>query len=730
MRKYAYLVLVALLTFIGYSAYAQQSAQSRPNRSATVQMAQAGTQSGVTTNFDNNPAVPAASTPEAAPAATSAQSSNPVDETALRYFARQNDTARVAAEIARLRSLHPGWEPPANLLEDQYVPDGDLSRFWELVGQNDYAGARAAIAAKQAAEPDYVVPDDLLAAVTLGEAGVRLANASDAKQYETVISVAANFGGLLTCDRVDNLWRLGEAFAKTGNVPRAIDAYSYVLTNCDDAAQRYATLQKASELVDRAALSPLLALERKNADGTGEFADLRLDLARRAIAASLQEDGAAPPATDVTLFGDAAEKSQNADDLRLIGYFEFARKRFDASQRWFEQAMEVDPSLASAQGLGTAELGNKDPEAAEATLADYRDENEELTSLYLDAAAALLALQPRIEIDSDVLERIVETVTSARHALAAQELGWYAYDFQQPQTAVEWFTLALRWQADLEPAAFGMMVASNALGDQTTVESIRAQWGPKSERIAIFGRTTTPAASTAPQTRAVQTAVATAPVQTAVAATPVRTAVAVAPVQTVQSEQMVQTTQTAATQSAPATSGGSSGTRGCAAFTPAGSLSANAALGYAWCQMNLNRPAQAIDHFNRALQSGSEKTRADAAYGLSLAYVRLGLADEASVAAASGEVSDRQALELEVAILSEKAVSAYNIGDYARALDAMDARARYAPERNDLLTLRAWSYFHLKRYKESQRIFEAVAATGYGDAVSGLAAATAALQTY
>ena len=60
----------------------------------------------------------------------------------------------------------------------------------------------------------------------------------------------------------------------------------------------------------------------------------------------------------------------------------------------------------------------------------------------------------------------------------------------------------------------------------------------------------------------------------------------------------------------------------------------------------------------------------------------------------------------------------------------MDARARYAPERNDLLTLRAWSYFHLKRYKESQRIFEAVAATGYGDAVSGLAAATAALQTY
>lgn len=144
--------------------------------------------------------------------------------------------------------------------------------------------------------------------------------------------------------------------------------------------------------------------------------------------------------------------------------------------------------------------------------------------------------------------------------------------------------------------------------------------------------------------------------------------------------------------------------------------------------MQLNRPAQAVDHFNRALQSGSEKTRSDAAYGLSLAYIRLGLADEAAIAAAAAPITDRQAVELEIAILTGKAVSAYDIGDYRRALDALDARARYAPERNDLLTLRAWSYFHLRRYRESQRIFEAVAATGYGDAVAGLQAATSALR--
>src|SRR5690606_32424171 len=109
--------------------------------------------------------------------------------------------------------------------------------------------------------------------------------------------------------------------------------------------------------------------------------------------------------------------------------------------------------------------------------------------IYIDAVAALLAQTPRIDLESPVLTRIVETVMSARDANVAQALGWYAYDFQQPQTAAEWFSLALRWQADLEPAAYGLMVASNALGDRSTVESIRAQWNARSARIAEFGRT-------------------------------------------------------------------------------------------------------------------------------------------------------------------------------------------------------------------------------------------------
>ncbi|SEP68336.1 hypothetical protein SAMN05428969_0445 [Devosia sp. YR412] len=709
MRIVAYFILASLGIIIGYSAFAQQqSGQSRLGAEdiavplvaqAPEQPAPAQPSSGVTTTLETPPTV-AAPTTTTAPAA-----STTVDETALRYFARQGDTARMQAELERLRSLHPGWEPPTNLLSDEYVPDADIVRIWDLFSAGDYAGARAALATKQAADPSFVASQDLLDSLALGEAGLRLRNASDAKQYETVISVAANFPALLTCESIDNLWRLAEAFARTDNVPRSLDAYSYVLNNCSDVAQRYATLQKAIELLDRADLAPLLALERPATDGRGEFADLRLDLARRAVAASLAEGGEKPLPEDITLLEQMAQDSANAEDMRLLGWSELAQDRNEAGRRWFEAAMKADPSAASAQGLGTALLDLGDPEGAEEALADYADESEEITGLYLDASAALLALQPRVELTSNVLGRIVAAVMDARQATAAQELGWYAYDFQQPETAVEWFTLALRWQPDLEPAAYGLMVASNALGDTATVESIRTRWGPSSARIASFGRDSGSAVPPAPQQRVVQPTAAPAVVQA------------------------VQVTQTAQTTS-PATQSsgqGSSASGSCTSFVPAGSLSSGAALGHAWCLMQLNRPAQAVDHFTRALQSGSERTRSDAAYGLSLAYVRLGLADNAAVAAAAAPISDRQAVELEIAILSEKAISAYNIGDYRRALDALDARARYAPERNDLLTLRAWSYYHIKRYRESQRIFEAVAATGYGEAVGGLQAATDAL---
>ena len=651
------------------------------------------------------PAAPAASAAPAAPAVTQSK----VDETALRYFARQGDTRRVEAEIARLRAIYPDWEPPTNLLADDFTPDASIEAIWQLYTAGDYAGARAAIAEKQAADSSFVPSPDLLASLDLGEAGLKLRNASDASQFESVITIAANAPGLLTCASVDNMWRLAEAFIKTGAKQRGIDAYSYILNNCTVPEERFATAQKAMVLLDRADFEPLLALEQPGASGSGEFAPLRLDLARSDVADVLTGKMAKADPADLALLETSARTSKAADDLRLLGWYALNQKKPAEGRGWFEQAVEADPSVLSAHGMAVALLDLRRPGEAEAVLADYRSESDEMAALYMTAAASLLAQEPRVDLDSEVLDRIVEQTMASRDARAAQELGWYAYAFNQPQTAIAWFKLSLDWDPEQEPSAYGLLVASDAIKDAATVQSIKAQWGARSARIANFGTAA-----------AAQSQVAPVPVER-----PSTNAPAV---------QQIAVQQAAPVQSSPPSQSGSGGSRGCASFVPPESLSPGQALTRGWCLMDLQRPTDAAANFARALQSSSVSVRSDAAYGQSLAYIRMGLAANASVAAAAAPITDARAIELQVAIHTQAALQAYQIGDYRRALVALDERAQFAPEQNDLLTLRAWSYFHLKRYPESEQIFAAVVGTGYAPAVEGLEAvrgvraAAAALQ--
>ncbi|NMA98625.1 MAG: hypothetical protein GX970_11050, partial [Phyllobacteriaceae bacterium] len=284
--------------------------------------------------------------PEEAPATTPAPAPAPrssnakVDESALRYFAQQGDTVRLQREIERLRALYPGWQPPADPLADDYVPDPDITEIWELYSKGDYAGARAAIEAKQAKDPTFSPTEDLQSSLALGEAGQRLRIASESGNYAEVIAIAANHEQLLVCHSVDNLWRLAQAFIAVGTPNRALDAYRYILTTCTDTAERYSTMQKAIENFDRKTVEELLALEKPGPSGVGEFAALRVDLARSAIAAALEEGGAEPSQEDISIFEAALAQTDAPEDMRLLGYFELDRNRPNEARRLFQRAYD------------------------------------------------------------------------------------------------------------------------------------------------------------------------------------------------------------------------------------------------------------------------------------------------------------------------------------------------------------------------------------------------------
>lgn len=627
-----------------------------------------------------------------------------VDESALRYFARQGDTKRLEIEIARLRALYPDWTPPADPLEVPTNVDEQLETLWQLYSEGRLAAAREAIAERQSEERGWQPPRDLLDRLALAEARERLVNASEIDQYETVIRIGSENPELLTCGEVDVLWRVAEAFAQTDREMRARDAYRYILASCEDPGERLATIQNASQQLSSPLLDELLALERTGDDGVGEFEPVRDDLARDAVARAGEDETATVPAEQLARVERLAQNADAVAEARLLGWYNLVRENHAEAEKWFRMAREREDSAEASQGLALALMARGQHEEAEAISYRWRSENDDIRAVYLAAAANLLGMEPRPALSDDVLRRIVAEVASARDVPGARQLGWYARAWEQHQTAGQWFTTALRWDPDDEPSAYGLALTRHLLGDEAGLVEIKRVWAGRSDRIQEVGtRSTEPA----PKTPTVPSSPRPAP-QKSDAPQPTAAATAASAARE----------PTASTPSR----------RSCASHMDPRGLSAEAALQRGWCLMDANRPMEAVDAFAVALKGRSEKTRRDAAWGQSLAYLRVELVDEAAVAAVAQPQDPRRANELQRSILAQRAAGAFERGRYVETLLALDERARIAPERLDLMVLRGYAYLNLNRIDDARRVFRAVAATGDREGVRGLAAVNDKLQ--
>ncbi|MEW6631421.1 MAG: tetratricopeptide repeat protein, partial [Pseudomonadota bacterium] len=159
--------------------------------------------------------------------------------------------------------------------------------------------------------------------------------------------------------------------------------------------------------------------------------------------------------------------------------------------------------------------------------------------------------------------------------------------------------------------------------------------------------------------------------------------------------------------------------RGCSTTLDPSSMPPEAALTRGWCLMQVNRPIEAAAAFEVAL-GGSGKTRADAAYGQSLAYLRAGLTDRAAVSASQAPMDSDRSVEIRTALLETQANTAFDQGRYNEAILALDERSRIAPERTGLMVLRGYAYLKLRRFADAEQVFRAAAATGNHDAQKGL----------
>ncbi|RFB96323.1 cellulose synthase [Rhizobium leguminosarum bv. trifolii] len=677
------------------------------------------------------PAVPAAPvTPPIvsepiAPQQAAAPPQPAVDESALRYFASRGDKVRLQAEISRLQALYPNWVPPADPLAVPQNGDKQLEAMWQLYSDGRYAELRKAVADRQAADAGWQPPADLLDRLDVAEARARLINASDLKQYATVVDIAAATPSLLTCSEVDVLWRVAEAFIQTERVQRGQDAYSYILKNCPNPSERQATVEKASTLLAYQPMQALLALEKPAADGSREFDAIRDNLARRFMAEGNDDPKLAIAPDYVARLEKLAGSEGLASDALLLGWYQLRRNNDAEAEKWFRAARAKEDTAAASQGLALALIAGKAPEEAEDVMFRWRAESDDASATYLAATANLMALQPPADLAEDVLHRIAAEIIARKYVPTAQQFGWYARSLNQFQTAARWFETALAWKPDDEPSAYGLAVTREQLNDRKGVLDLQRAWAGRSTRIANLedtsslmpnGSVLSPQKGTLAPQQPVQPT--TQPAQRpATAAEPLPaerpTPLQPGPDQAVRPARPA--LQTVTVQRGPRQ------IRGCSTTIDAAQLSPANALSRGWCLMDINRPMEAISAFEAALQSPVRKDREDAAYGQSLAYLRAGLSSNAAVAATKAPQNRQRAAELQVAILADRALSAFDAGRYRETLIYLDQRAQLQQERIDLMVLRGYCYLNLKMYGDATRIFEAAAATGNRDAARGLA---------
>ena len=264
-------------------------------------------------------------------------------------------------------------------------------------------------------------------------------------------------------------------------------------------------------------------------------------------------------------------------------------------------------------------------------------------------------------------------------------------------------------------SGYGYGAPGQAMGYADTVPGAQAAAG----QVQVAQATTMPGGYVAvpgyPQPLVPVQAVPPGYVEVANPAGPVSVPATVAPGTVYQSapQQMYPVTSSGAAPARAASGVSTSNAASCVARTEqaarTGRISAGDALNRGWCLMELNRPSEAAKAFEMAQsRSHGNKTAEDAAYGLSLAYLRLGVTQNAAVAATKARQTPQRQANLQAQILSQRAVSAYNAGRCSEVFLALDERARLVPENRDLMLLRGWCYYNSGDVSSATKIFQAL----------------------
>ncbi|MDF2096927.1 hypothetical protein [Aquibaculum arenosum] len=584
-------------------------------------------------------------------AAAQAEEDDALDETALRYYARMRDLERLEAEIRRLRSIDPTWQPPDDLFNPDAGGGFDESPLWNLFAEGRYAEVRESIAELQQTSPGYSPSEELLEQLDLAEAQERLRAAAQAEQWGRVIELSREEPALISCERVDNAWTVAEAFVRMERPNQGAEVYRGILSTCNDESVLLATLQKASELLDDERLIALDALVERRLGQTEEAARVREDLRRGRLAERLSGGEDLAPELLQGLQGEARE-GQDAELALTLGWYFAERRSWADANSWFQAAQDWGAGIDAVEGrvLALMRLGRTGD--AEALASRHASSSPAIYRSYIGLLTGRLGGDGK-PVNLEVAAKLAEYAERNRDASTALALGWAAMELEEPYAAEAWFRQSLNWR-ESEDAAVGLAVALQQLGDQAGFDALAAEWAGRSSRIAEMlgdgGGGAPSAAATA--------------------------------LQRGQIASCLQLT------SGPSLSGGDRSVR-------------------AWCLLEADRSAEAMATFQQVMaEARDEEAYAQASYGYLLTLLQRGQVDEAMQQMHALPMTAEQKQEVFSQAMANMASAAFDNGDYQQSLRLMEAHQRVAPLPRYLAELQGWAYLNSNQFERARTTFK------------------------
>ena len=194
----------------------------------------------------------------------------PVDESALRYYASRKQKERVEVEIRRLQRIDPNWRPPADLWTARPSSENE-NELWELFASDNLEGLRKAIEVRRARESGWTPSTDLANKFRRKELRKEIiANKLMGRWAE---AAAAADRGDFEADTgdVEILWDIAEGYARTKRPEDALNILTLVLRSRSEPQERSATVQRAISTLPMIDAERLIAMARTDASGNSEF---------------------------------------------------------------------------------------------------------------------------------------------------------------------------------------------------------------------------------------------------------------------------------------------------------------------------------------------------------------------------------------------------------------------------------------------------------------------------